>query len=72
MLYLVGKVIFYPGAGDFPNVTEKPMFCFASLVEAENKYDELAKSDSSYEKAYLVEASPEGFKELRGSWDVYS
>lgn len=70
-MYLVGKIFFSGDTGELPNTSEFPKYCFATLEEAEAKYNELAKQDDSwgygFVKAYLAEAVPgEPFKALKG------
>ena len=71
-IYLVGTYWYSADQGDWPNVQAVPEFLFEKLEDAEAKYEELAKTDSSWgfgwSTAYLVEASPDGFKELKGYW----
>ena len=70
--YLVGVYWYSADQGDWPNVQAAPQFFFERLKDAKAKYEELAKADRSwrfgFQTAYLVEASPDGFKELKGYW----
>lgn len=74
-LYLVGAIWYSADQGDYPNTREFPSYCCATFEEALEKYEELAKEDSSWgfgsQKAYLVEATPgQPFKALRGDLRV--
>ena len=71
-IYLVGVVWFSSDQGDWPNNYEFPSCLFDNLEDAEAKYEELAKGNSTwtcgFQEAYLAEAIPgqPGIKVLKG------
>ena len=71
-MYLVGVVWYSSDQGDAPNMTEFPQYCFATLEEAEKKYEKLAEFDRRglgwSQIAYIVEAAPgQPFKTIKGT-----
>ncbi len=76
IIYLVGTNWFSPDQGDFPNTHEFPSYCFATLEEADVKYQELARKDrdwghSGFQEAYIVAAVPgQQFSVLKGRLGV--
>lgn len=71
-VYLVGSKWYSADQGDWPNTSEFPAYVFCNLEDAENKYEEIRKSDKSWgfgsETAYLVEMEygVKGKKVLKG------
>ena len=72
--YLVGEAWYSGDQGDYPNASTTPSFSTSSLEEAEERYQELSKNDSSwsygFRQAYLVEVGPDGIHPLRGKWSI--
>ena len=72
MMYLIGYVWFSDSDfGGDSNTVEFPKICTANLEEAEKKYSEFAKKDSSwsggFQRAYIIKATNEGkFEVVKG------